>query len=323
MDKRQKLEDNILEEQVYAKLWMLDRDKKIAREQREHVENKKKVHETLNILTWQNDARGAVARDEQAKKLVEQEMLKKQWALEIEADKEADRQKFILNRERNLELISHNAAERELQSIQLDAGKQRDKELLNAALAKEQAMIDLEEAEKKRRRQEIVDLQVYYKKTKEDANAYEKMVDEVVAQEAERQQKMRDAQWQREEQARINLLKDVYISREKDILLKQEKRKEGDWYKHYEKNQIETGIAQQNAEFEARAATEAARRKNHQMDILKQMNEKDRIQRQYLQEKMYEERAAKLAELEYQRKINQDKEQNATMLSQWKDSVKY
>jgi len=33
--------------------------------------------------------------------------------------------------------------------------------------------------------------------------------------------------------------------------------------------------------------------------IYKQMNEKDRIQRTFLQEKMYEERAAKLAELEY------------------------
>ena len=51
------------------------------------------------------------------------------------------------------------------------------------------------------------------------------------------------------------------------------------------------------------------------MDILKQMNEKDRIQRTFLQEKMYEERAAKLAELDYQRKIAGDKEQNATMLS--------
>jgi hypothetical protein len=30
---------------------------------------------------------------------------------------------------------------------------------------------------------------------------------------------------------------------------------------------------------------------------------------------MYEERAAKLAELEYQRKINTDKETNAAMLS--------
>lgn len=66
---------------------------------------------------------------------------------------------------------------------------------------------------------------------------------------------------------------------------------------------LEVSITQQNAEFEAREAKEAASRKNHQMDILKQMNEKDRVQRTYLQEKMYEERAAKLAELEYQRKI--------------------
>lgn len=57
------------------------------------------------------------------------------------------------------------------------------------------------------------------------------------------------------------------------------------------------------------------------MDILKQMNEKDRVQRQYLQEKMYEERAGKLAELEYQRKIDADKAANAAMLTQWKDSV--
>lgn len=55
-----------------------------------------------------------------------------------------------------------------------------------------------------------------------------------------------------------------------------------DWFKDYEKRQIVTAIAQQNAEFEARAAKEAANRKGHQMDILKQMNEKDRIQRTYL-----------------------------------------
>lgn len=96
-----------------------------------------------------------------------------------------------------------------------------------------------------------------------------------------------------------------------------------DWLKENERRQIEAAIAQQNAEFEAREAKEAAIRKNHQLDILKQMNEKDRIQRTFLQEKMYEERAAKLAELEYQRRIQKDKDTNAMMLSQWKQSVKY
>lgn len=44
-------------------------------------------------------------------------MLNRQWARELESDKEAERQKFILNRERNLELINHNAAERELRAV--------------------------------------------------------------------------------------------------------------------------------------------------------------------------------------------------------------
>ena len=67
-------------------------------------------------------------------------MLKEQWAKEIEADKEAERQKFILNRERNLELINNNAAERELRGIQTEVEKARDKELLDAALAREKAL---------------------------------------------------------------------------------------------------------------------------------------------------------------------------------------
>ena len=55
MDKRQKMEQSIVEEQVYAKLWMLDHQKKLQREQEEGALKKKKVQETLNILTWQQD----------------------------------------------------------------------------------------------------------------------------------------------------------------------------------------------------------------------------------------------------------------------------
>jgi hypothetical protein len=43
MDKKQKLEEQIIEEQVYAKLWMLDADKKAQREQNEAVVKRTKV----------------------------------------------------------------------------------------------------------------------------------------------------------------------------------------------------------------------------------------------------------------------------------------
>ena len=52
MDKKQRLEHQIVEEQVYAKLWMLDAEKKAQREYEEAQQQKKKVKDTVNILTW-------------------------------------------------------------------------------------------------------------------------------------------------------------------------------------------------------------------------------------------------------------------------------
>lgn len=57
MDKKSKIEQSIIEEQVYAKLWMLDAEKKAKREQEEQLVKKRTVHETVNILTWQTDQR--------------------------------------------------------------------------------------------------------------------------------------------------------------------------------------------------------------------------------------------------------------------------
>ena len=55
-----------------------------------------------------------------------------------------------------------------------------------------------------------------------------------------------------------------------------------EWLKENERKQLEALIAQQNAEHEAQRAKDTAAKKTHQMDILKQMNEKDRIQRTFL-----------------------------------------
>lgn len=46
------------------------------------------------------------------------------------------------------------------------------------------------------------------------------MIDELTQVENEKQWDGREQQWRREDQARINLLKNVYQNREQDILLK-------------------------------------------------------------------------------------------------------
>ena len=84
------------------------------------------------------------------------------------------------------------------------------------------------------------------------------------------------------------------------------KKKLGDeqkWLVENEKQMIDAEIERQNREHEERMLKDAVYRKKHQGDVLKQIGERDRAQRRELQEKMYEERAAKLAELQYTRKI--------------------
>jgi hypothetical protein len=50
---------------------MLDGERKLAREKREAGEKKDKVGETLNILSWQNDARRSQAVVDAEKKVME------------------------------------------------------------------------------------------------------------------------------------------------------------------------------------------------------------------------------------------------------------
>ena len=52
----------------------------------------------------------------------------------------------------------------------------------------------------------------------------------------------------------------------------------------------------------------ASRRKMHQEDLKHQMTEKEKMRQKENQDKLYEERAAKLWEIEYQKKINEQKE---------------
>lgn len=89
-------------------------------------------------------------------------MLKTQWQREADQEKEAERQLFVLNRERNLDLIAHNEVERGLRTQKDNIEKQRDKDMLQAQLDREAALERLENEEKAARRKEVVELQKHY-----------------------------------------------------------------------------------------------------------------------------------------------------------------
>ena len=217
MDKKRAVEQKIMEEHVYAQLWKLDLQAKEERERKEAEEKKKRIGDTQAVLDWQKDTRTQAKVQERELTDMERNMLKEQWKREEEQEKELERQRQVLNKERNLELIRHNEAEKQLREDQLRFEKMRDKEMLDKAITRERQIALLEEEERLRRRQEVIDLQKFYLQKAEDKRAEEQLIEYLTWLESEKQWKLKEDKWRKEDQARINLLKQVYEDRAKTI----------------------------------------------------------------------------------------------------------
>lgn len=77
-----------------------------------------------------------------------------------------------------------------------------------------------------------------------------------------------------------------------------------------ERLDLDIQIRKYSEECERIQQEELFRRKKHQDDLKYQMDQKEKMKHKEIQDKIYEERAAKLWEMEYQRRINEQKEQH-------------
>ena len=242
IDKRRQIEQKMMEEQVYAQLYHLDAQKKLERELQEAQEKQALVKDTLTVLDWQKQTRSLEKSKEQAHLTQERAMLAQQWEAEMAREKQKQAEAYVLNLERNKDLIRHNEQEKDLRQQAELAEKQRDLQLLNQSLAREAAIEQLEAEAREQHRRETMELQKFAGEAAADRQAYEKMVEGLVARENEKQWSLREQQWDREDQARVNLLKNVYASREQEVALHKQKREEGDWMKQYERKNMESEV---------------------------------------------------------------------------------
>ena len=90
------------------------------------MEKKKITSETLSVLEWQKQTREMNRKNEDDLLAAEREMLKRQWALDQEKERNLEKERQILNRERNIELMKHNQQEKGLREQAELAEKQRD-----------------------------------------------------------------------------------------------------------------------------------------------------------------------------------------------------
>jgi len=64
------------------------------------------------VLDWQKSAKETTQLQSKQMTAIEREMLKTQWITEAEREKQAEEERKILGRERNLGLIQHNQQEK-------------------------------------------------------------------------------------------------------------------------------------------------------------------------------------------------------------------
>lgn len=196
----------------------------------------------MAVLDWQKDTRQQNKQQDVQLTEVERKMLKEQWKLEDERERELERQKHVLNRERNMELIRHNEAEQHLRDEQLRVEKERDKDMLSRAINREQEIERIEQEERLRRRKEVIELQKFYLEKAEDKKAEEQLIEYLTWLESEKQWKLKEDKWRKEDQARVNLMKQVYEDRSKTIGAKQMMADEEKWRLQYEKQVIDEEI---------------------------------------------------------------------------------
>ena len=144
-------------------------------------------------------------------------------------------------------------------------------------------------------------------------------MDRVAKEEADKKWRKEQEDWMKQENSRIELLKQVYKEREQAIKFKKNvEQKEKDEVA-LERIKLEEEIRVYNKKIELAALEDKKRRNDYKEDLLYQIKEKQLQLQKEKQDKVYEERAAKLWEIEYQNKINEQKEIHINKLKDIKE----
>ena len=179
--------------------------------------------------------------------------------------------------------------------------------MIESIVAREKALDLIDKKEKERKVKEFEQNKKYLEYVMNQKKEAEIWMDKIAQEEADRDYKKQQQEWLKDDQKRIELLKDVYKGRE-EALKYQKKIKEDEKKAIIEdRKQLDKEIDEYYDKLEEINKAEALKRKQHQNQLLYQIKEKEDLRKKERQDVLYEERAAQLWEKEYQNKINEQK----------------
>ena len=323
LDKMKKREKEKKEEEVYVKLNQYDNLKKIEKEKLDLIAKKERERQTYDFLRWQREQQEAAIKKANELNGIEKARLKEQWKRDEESEENDKRQKLLINKQVYRDIEEFNRKEEIERKKKSDYEKVKDKELVDSIVEKEKALDNLDKLEKERKIKEFHQNKKYLEYIMNQKKEAEAWMDKIAQDEADRDYKKKQEQWMKEEAKRIELLKQVYKEREKSVMYKKNLREEEKKQIAKERDILDNEILQYNKKIEEINREAAQRRKEHQNELLYQISEKENQKLKELQDKRYEERAAQLWEMEYQKKINQQREIHLKKLAEIKNRNNY
>jgi len=147
-----------------------------------------------------------------------------------------------------------------------------------------------------------------FKNRADDAKVNQDHLDMLLKEQNDIQLKKQQEKWEREENARIELMKAVYKNREEALYHKKHLDDMELDVKELEKKDVRQRVADYAEEEKRKELEEIMRNKSHQNEVLWQINEKNEQKRRSILDDMEEERKKRLVELNYERRIKEEEQ---------------
>ena len=316
LDKMRRREKEKQEEMFYVKLNELDNMKKIENEKKDEEKHKNTLQNIYDYQQWQRDQKNKELQHNNEISELEKARLKEQWRRDKEAEDQNEKNRRAMNAQVYKDIEEFNRKEEEERKKKLEFEKMKDKELVDSIVAKEKALDLIDKQEKERKIKEFAENKKYLEYVMNQKKEAEAWMDKLAQDEADRAYKKEMEEWQKEEDKRIQLLKDVYKGREDALRYKKQQLENEKNLMKQEREELDEKINNYYDYLEQVNKKEAEKRKNHQNQLRYQIQMKDQLRRREMQDVLYEERAAQLWEQDYQNKIN---EQRALHLQRLKE----
>ena len=307
LDKMKRREKEKREEMFYVKLNEFDNMKKIENEKKDEEKHKNKLKNIYDYQQWQRDQKNKELEHINQIKERENERLKEQWRRDQEAEDKNEKDRKVMNVQVYKDIEEFNRKEEEDRKKKINFEKMKDKELIDSIVAKEKALDLIDKQEKEKKIKEFHENKKYLEFVMNQKKEAELWMDKIAQEEADREYKKEMEQWQKDEEKRIKLLKDVYKGREDAMRYKKQQLENEKNLMLQERKDLDQKINDYYDYLEQINKKEAEKRKMHQNQLRYQIQEKEQLRKKEMQDVLYEERAAQLWEQDYQNKINEQK----------------